>query len=955
MASRTAILCLTAAVAIAAPRAAAQFPSAAGGPPDVPAPDPSIGSPLLTPPGPFPRGEIQYPNLPPTTLPPGGATPYPGVPPLAAGPGGGDQYLSEGQAIQLPGLSQKGLVISPRYGNLGAINWYQIEPGLWQLVYTGGVIVTVSYTRPTPLGPEYIDFEFSTDNLVAWRRSEQPPENLAGEVVVDPTQPADKRTSIELFLKGNVVVRNKDSSPTAAAGGQFQMTSRTIRADQVYYDVDNNRAIALDADLEVAFGGMTDTAHVYGKEIQRLGLREWRGVTAGAFSSKLPSDPSVRLQASRLKFVERDERPTNIFGLPYRTLTGAPVGNERLVTAWNARISLLGVPVFYTPYYRADVTEPLGPLLGLGFGNDKVFGTQFYTTWDLYKLLALRAPAGHSWRLQVDELTDRGTAFGTVYAYNNPDFFGFAGPVNGEFRYYGLKDYGADILGLRTYVPDTRQDYRFRLRWQHLQQLYSEREPGTLLPTGWTVTTQNQFAWLSDKNFLEQYAFVDYLTGPNYETFSYTTATNGNYFGSLLFEGGERRDWITETRWLPRVDAAAIGKSFLDDRVIYSARANAGYAEFLPATTVPYPVLPTDQQGLSTGRFDVQQEASVPVQLGPVRVAPYGVLDLAEYTRDIYGNSVGRVYGGGGVRAGMTLSQVYPDAASELFNVRGLNHKVTFNANYFNAASNVPYTQLPQLDRLNDDQIDYAYRASVPFFPLFVPARQAAALQAAAALQGDPWFNPQQYAIRRLVDNRVDTLDTIQEVQLGVDQRLQTKRGFPGAEHTVDWMVLNTSITLFPAANRDNYGKGWSFFDYYYLWNIGDRTAITSAGWFDPYDPGTKYFNAGIYLSRPDRTNFYIGYRQTDPLNSKAVIGNIYYPLTKKYAINAFAAYDFGVGSAISNSLSIVRIGTDLTATLGFTYNAIVHNFGVQFSIIPNAVSGTAYGKVAGTPQFGGR
>ena len=36
-------------------------------------------------------------------------------------------------------------------------------------------------------------------------------------------------------------------------------------------------------------------------------------------------------------------------------------------------------------------------------------------------------------------------------------------------------------------------------------------------------------------------------------------------------------------------------------------------------------------------------------------------------------------------------------------------------------------------------------------------------------------------------------------------------------------------------------------------WPSGDRTAITSAGWFDPFDYGTRYYNLGINLMRPWR------------------------------------------------------------------------------------------------------
>jgi hypothetical protein len=513
--------------------------------------------------------------------------------------------------------------------------------------------------------------------------------------------------------------------------------------------------------------------------------------------------------------------------------------------------------------------------------------------------------------------------------------------------FYGLDDRGEDRIGFRGPEP-FRPDYRFRARWWHQQELYAEREPGTLLPTGWTVNNQSQFAWLSDKNFLEQYFYVDYLTGPNQETFTYFDASNGPVFGSLLVQGGEHRDWISETRWLPRADAAVIGKSFFD-LFVYSARAHAAYAEALPATVPPLPELATEQR-INTGRFGLRQELSLPFDLGPLRLDPYGVLDTTAYTKDLTGEGVGRLYGGGGARGSVTLSRIYPDAASELFNLNGLNHKVTLHADYFAAESDTPYTRLPLLDRLNDDTTDIVRRTTLPFLDVNkIPPGTA------NALQTSPVFDPQRYAIRRLVDNRTDTLDDIQVVRLGVDQRLQTKRGFPGIQHTVDWMALDVSASVFPDRERDNFGKAASFFEYNFLWNVGDRTALQSAGWFDPFDSGVKYYNVGAFYTRPDKTNFYLGYRQIDPLQSRAVITNLYYPLTRKYAVNMSVAYDFGVETALANTLTLVRTGKDLTVSLGFTYNAIVENFGVQFAIVPNIVYGSAYGRAIGTPLVGGR
>jgi hypothetical protein len=148
-------------------------------------------------------------------------------------------------------------------------------------------------------------------------------------------------------------------------------------------------------------------------------------------------------------------------------------------------------------------------------------------------------------------------------------------------------------------------------------------------------------------------------------------------------------------------------------------------------------------------------------------------------------------------------------------------------------------------------------------------------------------------------------------------------------------MVLETSFSYFPEPSRDNFGKQFSFIEYNYLWNIGDRTSLESTGWFDPQDNGPRVWTVGAYFNRPDRTSFYVGYRQIDPLQSRAVTGSVTYIFSPKYSMTAVATYDFGTQQSLTNTLMFTRTGTDLQVTLGFNYNAMQNNFGAIVQIIP--------------------
>jgi hypothetical protein len=571
----------------------------------------------------------------------------------------------------------------------------------------------------------------------------------------------------------------------------------------------------------------------------------------------------------------------------------------------------MDVPILWLPYIQGDAAHPTGPLKDFATGHDGILGYQVFTDWDVFNLLGIEAPLGNSLTLNSDFLSRRGPALGTFYNYTGEDFLGIPGQYNGVFKLYGLRDHGSDILGGGRGGPHPL--WRGRLFWD------DQRD----LPYGFTALTQ--VSLLSDKNFLEQYYKPEFDTKPNQETFVFLKNSQGTWGSNLLVEP-YLRNWVTETAWLPKAEGRILGWSFLD-RFTYDARVGAGFAMLQPTQIAPPPLLATDA-ATSTGRFDLWQELSAPFLLGPLKMVPFGIVDLTGYSSNLAGNPDGRFYGGGGLRASLPLSRLYPDARSELFNINGIYHKMVFSGTYYAAWSSTPYFMLPQLDRLNDDATDQALRDITPRQPVLNPAN-------GVALATNPLFNPQLYAIRRLDTANVDTLDTIQAFQLDWRQRWQTKRGFPGAEHVVDWLTLDLSASLYPMASRDNFGNAIGFVEYDAVWNVGDRTALVSNGWVDPFDTGAHYFTVGAVLNRPGGTNFYIGYHHTDPLQSRVLAANISYAFSEKYSITAASAYDFGQNRGLSHAITFSRMGTDLQFNVSVTYNPILNNWGAGISILP--------------------
>jgi hypothetical protein len=821
--------------------------------------------------------------------------------------------------------------ISPRSGGTFNIKMEPLGNGELAVIVTGGVILTVRNVQ----GIGLLDIE--ADRLVIWTRNVN-----AQQLVQGISQPEGQSgRDLEFYLSGNVEIRQ-----------QGRRDTRTIRADEVYYDVNRNTAIATKAQFDLKDPKLPEPVTIRTPELHQLAANQYEFVEAEISASKLPSDPGLKVYVREGTIEDRKIIQTSIFGwqvIDRKTGQPAEVTESRVISRGNT-FYLQDVPFFYLPYASADARDPLGPLVSVSFGFNHIYGFTSGVTLDVYKLLGIQTPQGHRWTLDVDDLSYRGPALGTNYDYTGKDLFGIPSTYQGLVKGWAMYDRNFDRLGGPSFRDEffSPPNFRGRLLW---------REQVMELPEGFSV--QSQFYALSDRNFLEQYFKFEYDRDLAPDSYLYVKQQQGQWAWTGLAQP-RLLDWITTTESLPRFDGWLLGQSFFDT-FTYNAHASAGYFQLrptsdqyppnselgLPRPVYPNPfdvrnffprVSPTDVYD-RTARFDVFQELSAPFTLGAFRIVPYGKLDLAAYTgsTDTLGpdkqfQDIGRVWGEAGVRASIPFSRLFPDVNSELFNVNGIYHKITLSANALYAESNEPYTRFAQLDRFNDPATDQSIRDIRPDYPTLYGAQKGTFLAVS------PLFDPQIYAIRRGIDSNIDTLDSVEILQLDLFQRWQTKRGYPGAQHVIDWMVLDLSASYFPNSQRDNFGKPWGMLEYDYLWNVGDRTAITSSGWYEPASGGPRYFDIGAFFNRPDRTNFSLVFRYTDPLESRVLTGAVTYIFSPKYSMTFASSYDFGLNQSQANSLVFSRVGTDLQVNVGFTYNALQNNFGFTFEIFPNLV-----------------
>ncbi len=840
-------------------------------------------------------------------------------PPPASGPATGPTPILPARppvvaAPPKPAAPEPKYNIQPRKGAVGGgyeEQWFRISDTQEAVVVTNGVIITVRY-------PDGSVIDLEADRLVVFGHG------LNGKRMMDgPSQNGsngdDKKQEVEFYLSGNVEIREQAGTPTPTpTANQKQVQFKSIRADEVYYDIQRKVAIALSATMEIRQPLIADPIIFKADELFRTGETTYEVVRAEIFSSKLPSDPGLKIYLATATIEDKPIRRLTIFGNPMiDRKTGKEIeARQTYLQGHNVFFEYYNIPYFYLPYVAADLRDPLGPVESLSFGYSNIFGFEAGITFNMYELLGIQPYEGTSWKSDVNYLSARGPALSTEFNYTGKDIFDIPAKYTGIVSGYAIYDHGIDNLGGGRVSDFEPTSMRGRAFW---------KEDTRDLPYGFSV--QSQIYYLSDRNFLEQYFKQDFDLGENASSWIKVKQQQDDWNWSAYAEQ-RIRPWVTETSWLPKLEGNLIGESFFN-RLTYTTSVREGRGQLALTTDGPPYVSPATDVEANTNRIDWMQELSMPFQLGPFKIVPYVKGDFADYSKDNYGDEIGRVWGGGGVRASIPFTRLYPDVHSELFNLDGINHKINVGANYFYADTNEPYTRFPQLDRLNDDASDQLVRDIRPQYQYLLP-------QYALALTTSPLFDPQTVAIRRLLDNRIDSLAAIDVLQLDLEQRWQTKRGYPGAEHIVDVMTLDLQVSAFPDATRDNFGSTFGMYEYDWLWNIGDRTALTASGLYDPTPNGPRIFNFGAHFNRPDRTSFFIGYTEIEPLQSRAVTGSVTYIFSPKYSLIFNTSFDFGQNPSQTNAVVVTRTGTDLQVSFGVTYNSLQSNFGVVFAIVPN-------------------
>src|SRR5262249_42628869 len=154
------------------------------------------------------------------------------------------------------------------------------------IVVTNGVIINV---KSAASGAGLLDLE--ADRLVIFTHGGDDQDVLNPRPGADPS---GQRREVEFYLSGNVELREQSGK-----------ASRTLRADEVYYDVQRGVAVALSATLEVRQPTLVDPIFVKADEMLRTSATTFEVTRAEIFSSKLPSDPGLKVYVAQATIEDR--------------------------------------------------------------------------------------------------------------------------------------------------------------------------------------------------------------------------------------------------------------------------------------------------------------------------------------------------------------------------------------------------------------------------------------------------------------------------------------------------------------------------------------------------------------------------------------------------------------------------------------------------------------------------
>ncbi len=777
--------------------------------------------------------------------------------------------------------------------------------------------------------------DISADHAVIWGANPSRMQN-------DGNGDENGSNDFEIYLEGNIIFRDGE---------------RRIEAHRMYYETKTGLAYVLDSKLTspmVGMQGVKGEIRLQAESLQKIGDGLYTAKNGFVSTSQL-GEPTYSLHSRTMKLDQTQQR--------------------QFLVAENNYVAVGKLPVLYWPWMAADLKDPTFYLRSISFGSDTRDGQSIRTNWNPFQLLNIRnRPGWLDADLALDWIEKRGFGHGFDVDYTPPSCFGIPTDVNGHLRFWGIEDSGTDNLGGRRRNVKFPYDYRYRVFWNHTQELPSL---GRFSTSPWLLNAK--VGKTSDHNFTNSYFQNEWISDENRTTSLELKKLCGNSSVSIFTEYA-LDDCYTNTNWLPRLDHTWLGESLLGDRLTWYEHTRVGYANYHTATA-PYdaandglytrylpwelqtntlsnlPYQTPSRRVYTSGNpdaytidtsgevFSTRHELDLPFNVGPLRCVPYVLGDFSHWGKTRAGDSADRWYGQAGVRLNLPFWKVFPNRSSRTWYVNGLAHKFDLDAELSYARADRSMDDLILYDSLDNWSIDDARRR------YWYGTYRNLGFSTDAACPA--WFDPRYYALRsgmagNVTASSMEIADNMTLCRFGMTHRFQTKRGPVGKRRIIDWITASAHFNLYPehySPDPENYpGESIGLIDYDAVWNVGDRFALFTSGIYDVFQYGQNVTRVGVSWQRPERGSLTLGVDQLYGLFKQTVLLlKTKYKFNEKYEMNYSTSYDMANNwKNLGHQFTFVRTGESFRFMVGAVYQEATDEWGFTFGIEPVFLRGIA-------------
>lgn len=614
---------------------------------------------------------------------------------------------------------------------------------------------------------------------------------------------------------------------------RIERGERSLTGPRAYYDMSTDRALIPNGVFRTIQEQRNIPVWITAKQVRTLSAREMWFKDAKVSTSDFHS-PSYHIGAA-----EAYVKDTTPYGPEGEQLARESFEAELKHATFNVH----GLPVLYWPWTKTQLQRDHTALRRLTFSSDPVRGFGVQSQWHLFRLLGMARPEGYKGLLDLD-WTKRGPLARAQVRYNRRNYWGYA-------QIEGLKDqenedeFGDDLENIPA--PDSRG----RLLIRHKQRLQKD----------WQI--QFELSYLCDRNYLRQFAPLEYWAGKEQETLLYAKKTQDNWAFTALVKQRINR-FQEQEEALPELTFWMLGQPLLEDRLSYYGENRISASRYRYANS--------DSRDDSDYflRADSRHELTLPLSAGPVNITPYAVGRMSYWDDDLpSGGKNSRWMGQVGLRVGTYFWKVSPEIQSEFWNVDGLRHVIQPELTAF-------------LGSTGDVQPKH-------LFPIDADVEQH--------------------------------IERLSGVAIGVHQRLQTRRGVGANRRTVDWMRFNV-VAGFYDNNDDPLPSNGEFFWYRpensrgrnhinadYTWHVSDSTTLLSDMNYDLDRDVVGQANVGLAISRSPRLRYYLGWSYIKDLDASVGTFAATYKINRKYDVTFTESYDFDYSGNrnLITSVSLVR------------------------------------------------